>query len=296
MKTGIRDVPYSHTAAEIAEIQALLTSSYRVCLRPFNWRSAVFENWVYASRYLEPLEYFTQRVHLWRTDTGELVACVIRGTNFTNVQVSYDYRSLEDEIFEWAENNRLEKKPVSTMVYDWDVERLSLLTKRGYHNEGAIEDVRIYDLERDYSPGILPLGYRFTSLAEYRNFEEFIELVNSVWSVSLDESWFKGKCSAPGYSINRKLLVLSPEGRLAAYSLFWLYPDFQASEIDPIGTHPDHRQRGLARALVSESFKRMRESGMRFAYIASETNDPVVSHLYASFQPIEIYQGYKWIR
>ncbi len=296
MKTGIRDALYAHSEAEIAELQALLTNSYWVSLRPFNWRSAVFENWVYASRYLEPLEYFTQRVHLWRTDTGELVACVIRGTNFTNVQVSYDHRFMEDEIFEWAETNLLEKKPVVTMVYDWDVERQALLTERGYHNEGAIEDVRIYDLERDHSPGILPPGYRFTSLAEYRNIEEFVELVNSVWSVSLDKSWFRGKSSAPGYSLDRKLLVLSPEGRLAAYSLFWLYADYRAAEIDPIGTHPDHRQRGLARALVLASFKRMRESGMRFAYIASETNDPVVSHLYASLQPIETYQGYKWVR
>ncbi len=135
-----------------------MTNSYRVSLKPFNWRSAVFENWAYASRYLEPLEYFTQRVHLWRTDVGELIACVIRGTNFTNVQVSYDHRSLEDEIFEWAENNRLEKKPVSTMVYDWDEERQGLLKKRGYRDEGEIEDVRIFDLARDYPPVALPSG------------------------------------------------------------------------------------------------------------------------------------------
>ena len=297
MKTGMqRDMPYSHTAAEIAEVQALLIRSYGVSLKPFNWRSAVFENWIYASRYLEPLEYFTKRVHLWRADTGELAAGVIRGTHFTNVQISYAYRFLENEIFMWAEENLLDQKPVISMVYDWDEERQELLKNRGYHEEGSIEDVRTYDLTRDYPPVALPSGYHFTTLAEYGNYAELIDLVNQVWGMSLDEAWFRGKSTAPGYSLDRKLLVVSPQGRLAAYCLFWLYPDNKTAEIDPIGTHPDYRRRGLARALVLESFRRMRERSMRFAYIASETEDPVVSHLYASLQPIVTYQGCKWIR
>ena len=296
MKTGMRqDMPYSHTEVEIIEIKALLTESYGVSLKPFNWRPAVFENWVYASRFLEPPEYFTKRVHLWRADTGELAACVIRGTHFTNVQVGYDYRFLENEIFMWAEQNLLDQKPVISMVYDWDEERQGLLKKRGYHEEGAIEDVRIYDLTRDYPPVALPSGYHITTLAEYGNYAELIDLVNQVWGMSLDEAWFRGKSTAPGYSLDRKLLVVSPEGRLAAYCLFWLYPDNKTAEIDPIGTHPDYRQRGLARALVLESFRRMRKCGLRFAYIASESEDPVVSHLYASLQPIVTYQGCKWI-
>jgi ribosomal protein S18 acetylase RimI-like enzyme len=292
----MRDVPYSHTDIEIAEMQSLLTKSYNVSLRPFNWRSAVFENWIYASRYLEPIEYFTKRVRLWRTDTGELTACTIRGTNFTNVQVSYDYRFFEKEIFSWAEENTLERKPVNTMVYDWDVERQALLAERGYRNEGAIEDVRIYDLTQNHPQAVLPPGYRITSLKDYGSSAALIDLVNSVWGVTLDEAWFCGKSSAPGYSLDRKLLVVSPEGQLAAYSLFWLYPANKTAEIDPIGTHPNHRNRGLARALVLESFRRMRESGMEYAYIASETQDPVVSHLYASLHPVEVYQGCKWTK
>lgn len=296
MKTGMRDEPYSHTEAEIAEVQALLIKSYGVSLKPFNWRSAVFENWIYASRFLEPPEYFTKRVHLWRADAGELAAGVIRGTHFTNVQISYDYRFLENEIFRWAEENPLDQKPVITMVYDWDEERQALLTDRGYRNEGEIEDVRIYNLTQNYPQAALPPGYRITTLAEYGNYAELIDLVNHVWGVSLDEAWFCGKSSAPGYSLAHKLLVVSPEGQLAAYSLFWLYPANKTAEIDPIGTHPNHRKRGLARALVLESFKRMRENGMEYAYIASETDDPVVLHLYVSLQPVEGYQGCKWIR
>jgi ribosomal protein S18 acetylase RimI-like enzyme len=89
-------------------------------------------------------------------------------------------------------------------------------------------------------------------------------------------------------------LVVSPEEKLAAFSLVWMYPQNQTAEIDPIGTDPDFRQRGFARALVSESFRRMRVRGARYAYIGSETEDPVVSRLYTSFQPVEFYQGHLW--
>jgi hypothetical protein len=78
---------YTHSEAEIEEMRALLVKSYAESFKPFNWRLAVTENWIYASRYSEPLEYFTSRVHLWRNVSGELVAFVIRGTNLTNLQV-----------------------------------------------------------------------------------------------------------------------------------------------------------------------------------------------------------------
>lgn len=291
----IHDIVYTHSETEIEELRAFLVKSYAGNLKPFNWRLALTENWIYASRYLEPPEYFTDRVRLWRNASGELLGFVIRGTNWINIQVDYDYRSLEAEILDWVENHPMPgQESFSTMVYDWDFERQKLLSERGYQNLGAIEDVRIYDLARPYPPILLPPGYRFSSMAEYGNHAERVDLENCVWNASLDEAWFRGKSSAPSYSFDWDLLAVSPEGKLAAYSLVWLYPQNQTAEIDPVGTHPDHRQRGLSRALVLESFRRMVENGIRHAYIASETGDPVVSHLYSSLQPVEMYQGMHW--
>jgi ribosomal protein S18 acetylase RimI-like enzyme len=68
-------------------------------------------------------------------------------------------------------------------------------------------------------------------------------------------------------------------------------------EIDPLGTHPDYRRLGLARALVAESFRRMRAAGLQRAYIESDA-DPnnVVNCLYESFGPIETYHGHRWVK
>lgn len=78
-----RDVAYTHSEAEFEEMRALLVYSYTVSRKPFDWRLAALENWNHGSRYLEPLEYFTSRAHLWRNDTGELVSFLIRYYDMT---------------------------------------------------------------------------------------------------------------------------------------------------------------------------------------------------------------------
>jgi ribosomal protein S18 acetylase RimI-like enzyme len=293
--SAVYDVDYSHAPSEIEELRQFLVRSYASVLKPFNWRLAMLENWIFASRYLEPVEHFTSRVHLWRKTSGELAAFVIRGTNFVHLQVDYQQRYLEEELLCWAEGHFAnEQGKINLLVYDWDTQRQELLGSRGYQNLGAIEDLRIYDLVRPIPSPVLPPGYRFATMSEFSDFAERVELENRVWDVSLNEDWLRGKRTSPSYAPEGDLLVLSPEGRMAAFSLVWVYPDNCTAEIDPIGTHPDFRRKGLARALVQESFRRMRERGTRYAYIASETEDPIVSHLYTSFDPVEFYQGYHW--
>ena len=294
---AIHDVDYTHSETEFEEMRELLVQSYLVSRKPLNWRLAMAENWNYASRYLEPIEYFISRVHLWRNDEGELVSFLICDDFLIYLQVDYRYRYSEAQMVDWAERNWAgNRTQISTMVYDWDINRQKLLAQRGYENRGVIEDVRIFDLSKAYPEVILPSGFTITSLAEYGHYPERVDLENSIWGVALTDAWFRGKSSAPSYSFEWDLIAISPNGKLAAQSLVWLYPRNQMAEIDPLGTHPEYRKRGLSRALVLESFRRMRNSGIHYAYIASEAKDPVVSHLYTSMQPIETYQGYHWMK
>ncbi len=289
------DIDYKHTTAEIEAMRRLLVKSYAVSLKPFNWRLAMLENWIFGSRYLEAPEFFLSRVHLWNNPAGDLVAFVVRGTNFIHIQVDYEYRFLEDEIFDWAERNMPgDAGQMSAMVYDWDIERQQMLARRGYQNLSAIEDLRIYDLRRTIPQPALPEGFRFSTVAECGDIAGRIELENRVWGVSLNQAWFRGKSSSPSYSLDWDLLVVSPEGRQAAFNLVWLYPENKTAEIDPLGTDPDFRQRGLAKALLLESFRRMQAQGICYAYIGSEAADDVVSRLYASLGPVESYQRYHW--
>jgi ribosomal protein S18 acetylase RimI-like enzyme len=293
----VNDSPYTHSDAEFGELCGLCLSGYAAGHKPSNWRVAMLENWSYASRDLEPPEYFTGNVRLWRSEDGQLVGGLIHCWGLTWPQLLPGFRFVEDRMFDWAERNWAGSEgAIETMVYEHDAERQALLRRRGYEDHGPIEIVRIYDLARDYPAPELPPGFRFTTLAEDGRGEERIALENSVWGTSLDEAWFRGKTSAPHYSFDWDLLVVSPEGQQAAYSLVWLDRERGIGEIDPIGTHPDYRRRGLVRALVAESLRRMGAAGVRYAFIACDADHPAVNQLYASFGPAEVYRGNHWVK
>jgi hypothetical protein len=131
--------------------------------------------WIFASRYLKPRVYFTRRVHIWRNRSGKLVAFVIRGTHFINIQLGLD--------------NRVSRR-----------------------STGGLQ------------PGL--------ALSREPNRRD------------------RSRGDAPGLPETRPLP-----------------------------------------GVVLESFRRMQANGIRYAYIASETQDPIVRHLYVSLQPVEFYRN-----
>ncbi len=293
----IRDVVYTHTQAEFDELRELLLQSYGLSPTPFNWRLAMLENWYYASRYLEPLEYFTGGVHLWRNGTGELVSFLIRYWDLVWLQVLPHYRWLEGQMLEWAEAHwGGDEACIETFAFDHDAERRGLLAQRGYENAGVMEEVRLYDLARGRPEPVLPPGFRIATLAETGDVAGRIALENAIWGISLDEAWFRGKSSAPHYSFEWDLVVLSPEGQQVAACLVWIDPRNRMAEIDPFGTHPGFRRRGLGQALLAEGFRRMQAAGMQTAYIASAHDNHAVNRLYDSLQPSQTYLGSRWVK
>ena len=284
--------PYSHSQQEFAEICELINETYLRDHRPRNWRLALLENWNMASRFLEPKDYFIDRVRLWRDQNGQLAGFIIKGNRLVHPQTRSNDPTLLGVILAWAEENWASPGgEVSVMAYDWDTRRQTALIQNGYEPQRVIEDVRIYDLNEPYPEPALPVGFRISSVADEGDPKARVDLENAIWDVQLDEAWYRGKSSSPHYFPNLDLMVISPEGQPAAASLIWPYPETGAGEIDPLGTHPAFRRLGLARAILLESFKRMQALELNLAYIASDSENHAVNALYASLNPIETYQG-----
>jgi ribosomal protein S18 acetylase RimI-like enzyme len=297
VEESIHDCNYTFSDAEFEEMWRLLIDSFTITGRPHNWSFAELENWRYAS-WDEPPPYFIDRVHLWRNDAGELVGFCNRYYDTTFLQVHPAYRFLEDSMLDWAERNwGGEEMRIETRAYQYDAERKDLLVRRGYEDIGAAANVHVYDVSRLY-PGIdlLP-GFRIESLAENGDYDGRIATERATFNSDyLDRNWFDGKSSASSYSFDWDLCVVSPEDQHVAFALVWIDDHNKIAQIDPVGTHPDYRRQGFAKALLSACFRRLHAAGIRRVYIESAPEPNVSNRLYDSLQPAKRYQANRWVK
>ena len=92
--------------------------------------------------------------------------------------------------------------------------------------------------------------------------------------------------SAPGYDATLDMVAVMPEGSLGAYCICWPEEATGTCEFEPVGTHPDHRRKGLASAVMYAAMRRAREIGLRTALVyCKEENLPFYQSL--GFNPID---------
>ncbi|ATB47760.1 GNAT family N-acetyltransferase [Corallococcus macrosporus] len=87
---------------------------------------------------------------------------------------------------------------------------------------------------------------------------------------------------APRYQPALDLVAEAPDGSLAACALGWLDEANAVGEFEPVTCAPEHRRRGLGRALLHEGLERMRGMGARQAFVYAFEGNPASVALYQS--------------
>jgi ribosomal protein S18 acetylase RimI-like enzyme len=78
------------------------------------------------------------------------------------------------------------------------------------------------------------------------------------------------------------LVVEAPNGAIASFCTFRIDPVSRATELEPIGTHPDYRRRGLGKALIFEGMRLLKKYDPLNLYIDGAADNPGANHLYES--------------
>jgi ribosomal protein S18 acetylase RimI-like enzyme len=76
-------------------------------------------------------------------------------------------------------------------------------------------------------------------------------------------------------------VAVAPSGTFASFAIVWLDEANAIGMFEPVGTHPDHRRRGLAKAVLCEGLRRLEALGAAVAYVGCGTGI-AVSSLYES--------------
>ncbi len=86
---------------------------------------------------------------------------------------------------------------------------------------------------------------------------------------------------SPVYVPDRDLVVVTPQGKVAAFMVWWKDPSGVA-QIEPFGTHPDFQRRGLGRALIYHGLSEMRAAGMHTVRVVTDDG----SHAAAFYESV----------
>jgi mycothiol synthase len=94
------------------------------------------------------------------------------------------------------------------------------------------------------------------------------------------------------YRADLDIVTVSPE--LASMALAWLDARNKTGELEPVGTHPAHRQQGLANAAILEVLRRLQLFGAKSAIVYANAGNTASVGLYQQlgFVVIDENHGY----
>jgi ribosomal protein S18 acetylase RimI-like enzyme len=126
--------------------------------------------------------------------------------------------------------------------------------------------------------------------------EDRVAIHREVWHpsrVTLDG--YRAMRTVPGYDPELDIVAVAPDGTIAAYAICWHDEVNRNGLFEPVGAREASRGRGLAKAVLLETLRRLRERGCEHAYVyTTEDREPACRlYLSAGFEIIGRWVGYR---
>lgn len=258
-----------------------------VFIRNDRWEKSWHVNrWDYWTRFinadLDP-HRLDEVVFIWENSDGRIAAVLNpENSGLAFLQVHPDFRSeqLDEEMIELAEKYLAVETPdrgrrLNVWTDDEDLLRQDVLKRRGYYLGKAADFHRRRPMLVPVEDTPPAAGYTVRSLGGP---EELPARSYLSWRAfhpdEPDEKyqgwqWYRHIQSAPLYRRDLDIVAVAPDGALAAFCTVWYDDATRTGVFEPVGTDPSHQRRGLARAVMTEGLRRLKETGAEFAYVAS---------------------------
>ncbi|MCK4973000.1 MAG: GNAT family N-acetyltransferase, partial [Candidatus Heimdallarchaeota archaeon] len=96
------------------------------------------------------------------------------------------------------------------------------------------------------------------------------------------------KC--PDYRKDLDVYVIAPDRELVSFCLIWFDEKNKIAILEPVGTNPDHRKKGLAKIVVYEAINRVKKEGAEKIYVGDG------QQFYLSIGFKHAYRNIVWIK
>ncbi|MHA1354903.1 MAG: GNAT family N-acetyltransferase [Candidatus Heimdallarchaeota archaeon] len=246
-------------------VHSFLLKLYNLTSKLHNWVPTRFENRKVGACGIPYEDEEDNEVKIWQ-DGKKIIAVTILEESDLYLNTHPDYKFAELDMIQWAEEERrnLKDKTVEDDVLniptlESDVKRIKLLEKLGFINTGFVCYSRIRPNDLEIPDHELPEGYEIKQLDMEIDFHKYLEVISSVFKhcKNMTEESARFFTKASFYNPDLDLVIVAPDDTFAAFCTIRLESERIIAEFEPVGTHPNHRKLGLAKAVMLEGLKRL---------------------------------------
>jgi len=276
---GVEARPYN-PSADYESVGRFFIDVYKAGDRLLNWMQPRWE-YMHHHPFIEnvPLE----RILVFEDD-GRIVGLAHPEDKLTFVyfQRAPGYDNILPAMFAHAdeffggESIMLQRDIIGLFVNDFDTELESLASSFGYERHPEHHDgYSRYDLTRPIPPSPVPDGFRIQSLAD-ENDQQKINLClwrgfNHEGDISEEDLNSPALAqNAPSFRKDHTIVALAPDGDYVSYAGIWFVPENKLAYVEPVATDPLYRRKGLGRACVLETLRRVQAAGAEVAWVGSD--------------------------
>jgi GNAT superfamily N-acetyltransferase len=187
---------------------------------------------------------------------------------------------LGEEIVGWGEScihKKLANKKAGALdasCRDDDGERISFLRRHGFSQTEETTVRMTRDLSLPIPEPGLPQGFAIRSIAGKQEAGRVARMHRAAFGTDYMTTEKRlAIMSTSEYDPSLDLIVVAPDGKIAANCICSVNEISRVGNTDPIMTHPRFQHLGLARALLLTGLRLLKERGMRSAHLGTSENN-----------------------
>ena len=270
MTIRIRDFSWER---DFESIRDFLIEAFRTGKFYRNWIPSMFENMKFGPGGTEYLDEEDENVKIWedidesqKAPSRIVAVSIVKPSGECWIHIHPDYTSVEREIVLWIgdriremKTDKHDKIEYRFVVNDYNEERIALLSELGFQKSEieGVNQVRPTDLPvPEYQ---LPNGYTIRNAVIEKDFLKYQTVQKAVFPHirTMSKKLLQIYCTASFYHEDLDVVAVDPDGNFAAFCTARLDPVSRIAELEPVGTHPEYRKLGLAKAVICESLVRL---------------------------------------
>jgi len=215
-------------------------------------------------------------------------------------QVHPDRPPLLDDVLDWFDT-QVPDNDRETSVRQCDTDARARIDRHGYVRDDPNAPWGMLNMRdlREIEEPRLPPGYRFLTMRELDDVPRRVEAHRVAWAPSsLTTEAYEDTMRTPPYRDDLDFAIEADTGILVASAIGWFDEANAVAEFEPVGTHPDYRQRGLGRSLLLSGMQRFRDAGATHAIVGcrGDANYPIPKKLYRSVGFTELTRELRYVK